>query len=233
MAARQALAHRVRCKRGTSRELYHCNEADMDAARTAAVNVYLIRHGQTAWSLTGQHTGRSDIPLTARGQDEASSLVPWLRHIQFARVFVSPEQRAQRTCALAGLGAVAEIEPNLAEWDYGDYEGKLSENIRQERPGWNVFQDGCPGGETPAEITARADRLITRLCTMKGNLALFSHGQFGLALAARWIGLPILNGQHFLLNTASLSILSFSVPHPGVPVISLWNASPAMLSGDI
>lgn len=199
---------------------------------TTAVNLYLVRHGQTAWSLTGQHTGKTDLPLTAEGENEARSLVPWLSHIEFARVFVSPRQRAQKTCALAGLSDRAEVEPELAEWDYGDYEGKRSDDIRLDRPGWNVFQDGCPGGETPAEVSARADRLIARLRILEGNVALFSHGQFSLALAARWIGLPIRNGQHFLLGTASVSILGFSVAHPGVPVIGLWNASPAILAGE-
>jgi probable phosphoglycerate mutase len=203
----------------------------VNTAQTAALSLYLIRHGQTAWSLTGQHTGRTDIPLTPRGEDEARRLIPWLRPIHFARVFSSPRQRALRTCALAGLGQEVEIEPDLAEWDYGAYEGKLSVDIRRERQGWNVFRDGCPGGETPAEVSARADRLITRLRGMEGNVALFSHGHLSLALAARWIGLPILDGQHFQLDTASLSILASSVAHPGVPVVALWNASPATLVG--
>jgi probable phosphoglycerate mutase len=201
----------------------------MSPEQIPTVKLYLIRHGETAWSLTGQHTGRTDIPLTAQGEKEARNLVPWLRDVQFARVLTSPRRRAQRTCALAGLGQDAEIESNLAEWDYGDYEGKRAVDIRREHPGWNVFHDGCPGGETPAEVSARADRLIKRLCSMEGNVGLFSHGQFGLALAARWIGLPILDGQHFLFGTASVSILSFSVAHPGVAVIGLWNASPAIL----
>jgi probable phosphoglycerate mutase len=202
------------------------------AAQTKPVNLYLVRHGQTAWSLTGQHTGRTDIPLTHQGEREARSLIPWLRHIPFARVFVSPRQRAQRTCALAGLGAKAETEPDLAEWDYGDYEARRSVDIHREHAGWNVFQDGCPGGETPAEVSARADRVIAHLRSLEGNLALFSHGQFSLALAARWIGLPIRDGQHFLLGTASLGILGFSAAHPDVPVIGLWNASPALLAGE-
>ena len=164
--------------------------------------IYLIRHGETEWSLSGQHTGRTDIPLTARGEDEARELGQRLRDIQFARVLTSPRQRARRTCELAGLGPVAEIEPDLAEWDYGDYEGQRSADIRKARPDWNLFRDGCPRGEMPAQISDRADRLIARLRVLDGNVALFSHGHFGRVLAARWIGLPVSEGQHFLLPTA-------------------------------
>ena len=195
------------------------------------LSLYLVRHGETEWSLSGQHTGRTDIPLTAHGEDQARELVPWFRDIHFARVFTSPRQRARRTCALAGLGPLAEIEPDLQEWDYGEYEGKLSSDIRKQRPGWNAFQDGCPGGETPAQIATRADRLIAYLCTMEGKVALFSHGEFGLALAARWIGLPVIDAEHFLLGTASLDILSYNPAHPELRVIALWNASPAILAG--
>jgi probable phosphoglycerate mutase len=194
------------------------------------LSLYLIRHGQTEWSLSGQHTGRTDIPLTARGEQEARELRPWLAPIQFARVFSSPRQRARQTCELAGLGPRLEIEPDLAEWDYGDYEGRMSVDIRKERPGWNVFRDGCPGGEMPADVSNRADRLITNLCTMGGNIALFSHGQFGLSLTARWIGLSIADGQRFLLHTASVNILSFNPAHPEERVIALWNATPALLA---
>jgi broad specificity phosphatase PhoE len=199
-------------------------------AREPSLSLYLIRHGQTKWSLSGQHTGRTDIPLTARGEDEARELRPWLMHIQFARVFTSPRQRARRTCELVGLGSQAELEPDLAEWGYGDYEGKLSSDIRKARPDWNVFRDGCPGGEMPAQVVARADRLITHLCTMTGNIALFSHGQFGVSLAARWIGLPVVEAQHFWLGTASLNILGYNPAHPEVKVILLWNATPALLT---
>jgi len=153
-----------------------------------------------------------------------------LAPIQFARVFSSPRERARRTGELAGLGPLIEFEPDLAEWDYGDYEGKLSSDIRKDLPGWNVFRDGCPGGEMPAQVSDRADRLIMHLCTMHGNIALFSHGQFGLALAARWVGSAVSNGQHFLLNTASVSILTFNPAHPNLRVIALWNATPALLA---
>ena len=198
---------------------------------TAPLSLYLIRHGQTEWSLSGHHTGRTDIPLTAEGEDEARALKPWLTHIKFARVFTSPRRRARRTCELAGLGAHAELEPDLAEWEYGDYEGELSSDIHKHRPDWNVFRHGCPGGELPADVGARADRLITHLRTMDGNIALFSHGQFGMSLTARWIGLPVAKAQHFWLSTASVSILGCSPAHPEIRVIALWNATPKRLAG--
>jgi probable phosphoglycerate mutase len=189
------------------------------------LRLYLIRHGETEWSLSGQHTGRTDLPLTAHGEDEARQLAPRLRHIQFARVLTSPRQRARRTCELAGLGAAAETEPDLAEWDYGDYEGLLTADVRKLRPGWNVFRDGCPGGEMPAAVSDRADRLIAHLCTLDGNVALFSHGEFACVLAARWIGLPVVEGQHFSVDAASLGILGYNPGHPEVRVIALWNAT--------
>ena len=132
---------------------------------------------------------------------------------------------------MVGFGAQAEIEQDLQEWDYGDYEGKLSLDIRKQRPGWDVFRDGCPGGEMPEQIADRADRLIAHLCAMDGEIALFSHGEFGRALAARWIGLPVLNAQNFSLGTASLDILSYNPAHLETRVIALWNACPAMLAG--
>jgi probable phosphoglycerate mutase len=188
--------------------------------------LYYVRHGETEWSRSGQHTGKTDIPLTAHGEGQARALAPWLRKIPFTAVLTSPRQRARATCALAGLGGKAEIEPDLAEWDYGDYEGLRSDEIRERSPGWTVFREGCPNGETPAVITDRADRLIARLSAMTGNVALFSHGHFGAVLAARWIGLPVIEGQHLLLAPASLSILGSNPSHPDVRVIALWNASP-------
>jgi broad specificity phosphatase PhoE len=195
------------------------------------LRLYLIRHGETEWSRSGQHTGRTDVPLTACGEDEARELMPWLRHIRFAHVFISPLQRAGRTCELAAPGAAAEVEPDLAEWDYGDYEGRLSRDIHRERPGWNVFRDGCPNGELAQQVSDRADRLIARLCTLDGNVALFSHGQFSRALAARWIESLIVLSQHFSLDTAALSVLGFDPGHPEMRVIELWNAAPAALAG--
>jgi len=189
--------------------------------------LYLVRHGETEWSRSGQHTGKTDIALTAQGEKQAAALAPWLQKIRFSAVLTSPRQRARNTCALAGLGENAAIEPDLAEWDYGDYEGLRSGEIRERQPGWTVFQDGCPNGESPADITSRADALIARLLTMTGNIALFSHGHFGAALAARWIGLPLIQAEHLLLSPATLSILGSNPSHPEVRVISLWNASPA------
>ena len=190
---------------------------------TNPLQLYLVRHGETAWSLTGQHTGRTDLGLTAHGEDQARALAPRLRGIEFDRVLVSPRLRARQTCELAGLGARSLIEPDLAEWDYGDYEGQRSADIRKEHADWNVWRDGCPHGETPDELSARVDRLIQRLSELRGNVALFSHGQLGAALAARWIGLPLIAGQHFALHPASISILGHEPTHPGRRMIELWN----------
>jgi probable phosphoglycerate mutase len=195
----------------------------MNATRNALLRLYLIRHGETEWSLSGQHTGTTDVPLTARGEDMARGLKQRLQDIEFACVLTSPRQRARRTSELAGLGPAAGLDANLAEWDYGDYEGKRSVDIYKERPDWNIFRDGCPGGETPNQVSSRADQLIADLAEYKGNVALFSHGHFGCALAARWIGLPLVDGQHFSLDPAALSILSYAPNHPEVRVIALWN----------
>lgn len=189
-----------------------------------ALHLYLIRHAETAWSLTHRHTGCTDIPLTEHGEEEARQLGKRLRGMQFARVFVSRSLRAQRTCALVGLSQEAEIEPDLAEWDYGDYEGRCTVDICKLRLDWNIFRDGCPGGESPPQASHRADRLIAHLRKLDGKIALFSHGQFGCILAARWIGLPVSEGPHFVLGTASLSVLGFDPDHPAIPVISVWNA---------
>ena len=190
---------------------------------TPGVKLCLVRHGETAWSLSGQHTGVTDLGLTAQGADEARGLAPRLRSLSFSHVLVSPRLRARQTCELAGLAAASQIETDLAEWDYGQHEGLRSADIRQERPDWNIWRDGCPGGESPAEVSARADRLIARLEPLQGTVALFSHGQFGAALAVRWIGLALIEGQHFALHTASLSVLSTDAHHAGRHVIELWN----------
>ena len=186
--------------------------------------VYLMRHGETAWSLSGQHTSRTDLPLTEAGEQAARQLADRLRGVAFDRVFTSPRLRARRTCELAALGPAGEIEPDLAEWDYGDYEGRRSAEIMAERPGWNIFRDGCPGGEAPAQVAERADRLITRLRSLSGTIALFSHGHFGRVFAARWIGWPAAEGQRLLLGTATVSILGYEHDDPSAPVISQWNA---------
>lgn len=187
--------------------------------------VYLIRHGETEWSASGKHTGRTEIPLTARGEDEGRELGRRLRGIPFARVQTSPRQRAVRTCQLAGLGPVTEVDPDLAEWDYGDYEGQLSTHIHENRPGWNLFRDGCPGGESPEHVTDRADRVIARLRMLQGEIAVFTHGHFGRVLGARWIGLSVRTGQCLLFRTASISILSYEHDRADQPVLALWNAA--------
>jgi probable phosphoglycerate mutase len=189
-----------------------------------ALRLFLVRHGETAWSITGQHTGLTDIALTAHGEEEARALAPRLGAVSFARILTSPLRRAQQTCELAGLDAEAQVEPDLMEWNYGDYEGQRTTDIQRTRAGWNVWRDGCPHGESPANIEARADRLLGHLRTLIGNIALFSHGQFGAALAARWIELAVREAQHLALGPASLSILEYECGHPSVPVIALWNA---------
>ena len=187
------------------------------------MKVCLVRHGETAWSLSGQHTGLTELGLTAHGEVEARALAPRLRALAFTHVLVSPRVRARQTCALAGFAAASRIEADLAEWDYGDYEGRRSEDIHQDEPDWNIWRDGCPGGESPGEVSARADRLIARLAALDGTVALFSHGQFGAALAVRWIGLALLEGQHFALHPASVSLLGSDPHHPDRRVIELWN----------
>jgi broad specificity phosphatase PhoE len=197
---------------------------------TEPLRLYYVRHGETAWSLSGQHTGATDIPLTANGEAGARELVPWLGRVAFTQVLTSPRQRARATCELAGLGDKAEVEPDLAEWDYGDYEGRLSVDIRADRPGWSIFRDGCPNGETPEAIAARADRLIARLLSAGGAVALFSHGHFGAVLATRWLQMAMIEGRRFPLAPASVSILSVDARHDDVRIVELWNAVPARLA---
>ena len=202
----------------------------MNTKSSPSLRLYLIRHGETEWSIDRRHTGFTDIPLTQNGENEARTLGEHLRNIPFARLLTSPLQRAQQTCALVGLNQAPELEPELTEWDYGDYEGKRSVDIRKERPDWTIFRDGCPQGEMPAQVSARADRLLTRLCKLDGNIALFSHAHFGSVLATRWIELAIVEAQHFPLGTASVSIFTFDSHHPTVPVIALLNATPHSLN---
>jgi broad specificity phosphatase PhoE len=167
--------------------------------------IYLARHGETAWSLSGQYTGLTDLPLTERGERNARQLGERLRGLTFARVYTSPLQRARRTCELAGFGAVAEVDPDLVEWDYGQYEGRRTVEIVAERPGWQLFRDGCPGGESPAQASARADRVVSRLRAVQGDVLLFSSGHFMRVLATRWIELEVTtNARRFMLSTASL-----------------------------
>ena len=185
--------------------------------------VYLARHGETAWSLTGQHTGLTDLPLTEHGERNARRLRARLRGLTFARVFTSPLQRASRTCELARFRAEAVVDPDLVEWNYGEYEGRTSADIYRERPDWQLFRDGCPGGETPEQIGARADRVVARVRAVPGNVLVFSSGHFMRVLAARWLGLEAgWAGGYFLLSTASLSAVGYE--HKlSRPVIRLWN----------
>ena len=183
--------------------------------------IYLARHGETAWSITGQHTGRTDLPLTDRGEDLARRLGERLDGTTFAKVFTSPLRRAVRTCELAGFGAVAEIDRDLLEWDYGQYEGRLSVDILAERPDWQLFRDGCPGGESPDQVAARADRVVQRVRSLGGDVLLFSSGHFLRVLAARWIGAQTIVGAALMLGTASLSGLSHE--HTDRPAVRWWN----------
>jgi broad specificity phosphatase PhoE len=184
--------------------------------------VYLARHGETDWSLSGQHTGRTDLPLTDRGERNARALGERLRGLTFIKVFTSPLQRAARTCELAGFGRVAEIDPDLVEWDYGEYEGRRTVDIHAEHPDWQLFRDGCPGGESPDQIGARADRVIARLRGVEGNVLVFSSGHFLRVLGARWLNLEAAAGRYLLLSTASLSALGYE-HNQAEPAIRLWN----------
>jgi broad specificity phosphatase PhoE len=184
--------------------------------------VYLARHGETAWSLTGQHTGRTDLPLTERGEQNARALRERLIGLKFAKVLTSPLQRAARTCKLAGFGAAAEVDPDLLEWNYGQYEGRTTAEIHAERPEWDLFRDGCPGGESPDQVAARADRVVSRVRGVRADVLLFSSGHFLRVLAARWLGLEPAAGRYLLLSTASLSVLGYE-HNLCQPVIRLWN----------
>jgi broad specificity phosphatase PhoE len=186
--------------------------------------VYLSRHGETAWSVGGQHTGLTDLPLTEQGRKNARGLGDRLRGIQFGKVFTSPLQRAAQTCELAGFGNAAETVPDLVEWNYGDYEGLRTVEIQARRPGWDLFRDGCPGGESPEQVGARADRVVKRLRQVNGNVLVFSSGHFLRTLTARWLGLAPNGGRLFELNTASLSVLGYE--HTlDQPTIKLWNVT--------
>ena len=184
------------------------------------MNVFAIRHGETEWSLSGQHTSTTDIPLTDNGRQLARRMRPLLAREIFALVLVSPRQRARETCELAGLGDQAVVDPGLAEWDYGNYEGLTTSQIRASAPGWMLFRDGCPGGETPEQVGARVDHVIARIRDATGNVALFAHGHVLRVLGARWIGLCASAGQHFLLDPSTLSVLGYERE---TPVIRTWN----------
>jgi broad specificity phosphatase PhoE len=187
--------------------------------------VYLARHGETAWTISRQHTGRTDLPLTPQGEAEAERLGRRLQGLTFAAVFTSPLRRAVRTCELAGFGSAAEIDADLVEWNYGAYEGRTSAEIHAERPEWQLFRDGVPGGESPEQIGARADRVIRRVRALDGNTLLFSSGHFLRVFAARWLGLKPGAGKYLFLGTASLSALGYEHDHSD-PVIRLWDETP-------
>jgi len=184
------------------------------------MSVFAIRHGETAWSLSGRHTGTTDIPLTDKGRRLAQLLRPALSGRTFVLVLVSPLQRARETCELAGAAAGAVIEPDLVEWNYGKYEGLTPKQIHEQAPGWLIFRDGCPGGETPEQVGARVDRVIARARAVEGDVALFAHGHVLRVLGARWLGLLAGAGQHFLLDTGTLSVLD---QYRGIPALKLWN----------
>ena len=182
--------------------------------------LWLVRHGETEWSLSGKHTSTTDLPLTAHGREQAQALVPTLAEGRFAKVLTSPRQRARVTCDIAGLGAVATIDDDLVEWDYGSYEGRTSQEIHVERPDWSLWTDGCPGGESPAQIAARLDRLLARVATIEGDVAIFAHGHVLRVLALRYLGWPMPMGAQLGLDTATLCKLGGT---PGRPALVTWN----------
>jgi probable phosphoglycerate mutase len=190
--------------------------------QSAATNdVWLIRHGETEWSRTGQHTGLTDLPLTETGRQAARALAPVLGAESFALVLTSPLKRARETCELAGLGGPAQVDRNLLEWNYGEYEGLTTAQIRERRPAWGLFTDGAPGGERPDDVGGRVDRVIARARTAPGNVAMFAHGHVLRVLAARWLGWPVAAGRHFLLDTGTVNVLS---AYREAPAIRRWNA---------
>jgi probable phosphoglycerate mutase len=192
--------------------------------------IYLARHGETAWSRTGQHTGLTDLPLTEQGERTARRIGERLKGLTFAKIFTSPLRRAMRTCELAGFESVAEIDPDLVEWDYGEYEGRTTADIRAERPDWSLFRDGCPGGESPQQVAARADRVARRLRAATGDVLLFSSRHFMQALAVRWIGIePIAIAESLFLSTSSLSALGYK-DSLSQPAIRLWNETHYLLA---
>jgi broad specificity phosphatase PhoE len=185
-------------------------------------SVYLARHGETDWTVTGQHTGRTDLPLTEHGERNARQLGERLGGMSFAKVFASPLKRVMRTCELAGFASVAQIDRDLVEWEYGDYEGRISADIIAERPGWELFRDGCPGGESPQQVATRADRVVERVRAVAGDVLVFSSGHFLRMLAARWTGLETLHARSLMLGTASLCALGYE-HNLSQPAIQLWN----------
>jgi broad specificity phosphatase PhoE len=199
--------------------------ANADERHVRLRRAVLIRHGETAWTLSGQHTGVTDLPLTERGRAGARELAPLAAQASFTLVLTSPLRRARETCALAGLGAQAEVDANLIEWNHGEYEGLTPKEVHARDPRWMLFTDGCPGGETPAQVAGRVDEVISRVRSVEGDVALFGHGHFFRVFAARWLGLPASAGSHFVLDPATVSVLSH---YRGIPAVKSWNA-PTML----
>jgi broad specificity phosphatase PhoE len=190
---------------------------------SALPKLYLARHGDTAWTDSHQHTGRTDLPLNERGEEHARELGERLRGFSFVRVFTSPLQRASRTCELAGFGAGAEVDHDLIEWDYGRFEGRLTSDVLKERPGWELFRDGCPGGESPQDVAARADRFIARVHDLGGDVLAFSSGHIIRMIAARWLGMPPGAGRVFYCRPASVGVLGFEHDSRDQPILRLWN----------
>jgi broad specificity phosphatase PhoE len=182
--------------------------------------IYLIRHGETEWAKSGQHTGLTDIPLTDAGREQAGFLLPIFDDVKFGRILSSPLQRALETAKLAGLSSKLAVDKELLEWDYGDYEGLTTKQIRDRVPGWSVWTHPCPNGEMIDQISQRADRVVAKLRSIEGHVAIFSHGHFLRVLVCRWLGLSADHGSHFLLGTSTLSILGYDSE---LPVIKTWN----------
>lgn len=185
--------------------------------------VLLVRHGETEWSRSGQHTSGTDLPLVEEGRERAQALREPLARSEFALVLSSPLRRARETCELAGLGDRMELSEDLREWDYGEYEGKTTPEIRESRPDWWLWSDGCPGGESPPDVQARADRLLARLRDIDGDVALFAHGHILRVIAARWIELGIEGGARLKLSSGTICVLGFE---RDTAVIELWDWSP-------
>jgi probable phosphoglycerate mutase len=190
---------------------------------SALPNLYLARHGDTAWTDSHQHTGRTDLPLNERGEEHARQLGARLREFSFVHVFTSPLQRASKTCQLAGFGSVAEVDPDLTEWDYGRWEGALTSDIMKERPGWELYRDGCPDGESPEDVARRADCFVARVQGMTGDVLAFSSGHIIRMIAARWLGLPPAVGRVFFCRPASVGVLSYEHDSRDQPIVWLWN----------
>ena len=185
--------------------------------------LFLTRHGDTAWTASRQHTGRTDIPLSDAGAERACQIGQSLRRFSFSRVFTSPLQRASKTCELAGYGTAAEVDPDLVEWDYGQYEARTTREILNERPGWELYRDGCPAGELPGDVAARADAFLARVRRIEGDVLAFSSGHIIRMIAARWLGLPPSSGRFFYCRPASVGVLGHEHRNRDEPILGLWN----------